>query len=106
MKTYREFIEKKSDYEIYHDSYTSAIYEMEVFVSKNGYMFAETEDEGKEILSSEIGSGPAKPGPGKTNRFSLELWKKGKKTKKGIHFQIYNRGHEHNNNFELNMYIS
>lgn len=48
-----------------------------------------------------IGTGPAKPRPGKTNRYSLSLYKNGKMQKKMLHIQIYGK----ENAFELNQYI-
>ena len=101
----RLIVEGKSDYEIYHSSYTSSVQEIERFVKKNGYTFGETKEEADEQLFNVIGTGPPKPSKGKTNKIDLELWKGKKKQKKLLHAQVYNRGTS-GNTFELNMYIS
>ena len=86
--------EAKSDYTIYHNSYN----EMEKYVEKQGYTLD------KDELFTKIGSGPSKPGKGKTNRISLSIYKNGKKQKKMVHIQVYNRGTS-SMEYELNMYI-
>jgi hypothetical protein len=91
--------ESKSDYVINHDSYTSAIQAMKSFVKKQGYTLDEDE------LTQEVGLGPGKPKPGKTNKFHLSLYKNGTQHKKSVHFQVYNR-ETNSNTYELNMYIS
>ena len=55
-------------------------------------------------MATEIGSGPAKPKKGKTNKFNISLSKNGKEQKKALQIQVYNRG-TNENEFELNMYI-
>jgi hypothetical protein len=110
MKSFKEIInEAKGPYEIYHSSYTSAIKEVEAFVKKKGFILD------KEEMASEIGMGPAKPGAGKTNKFTLKLYKTeadvsdGKPVKKAVHFQIYGMGSTKSmsaDKFELNVYIS
>jgi hypothetical protein len=46
--------------------------------------------------------GPKKPSEGKTNSFSIELFKDGKEQKKMLHIQIYGM----KNKYELNAYIN
>jgi hypothetical protein len=98
MKKFREMI-LESSYEVYHDTYTSAITTAEKFAQSKGY---ETD---KEEWADKIGTGPTKPAPGKTNKFSLSLFKNGKKDKKNLQIQVYNR-ETTSNTYELNMYIS
>ena len=88
----------ESDYEIYHDSYSSAIKATEMYAKKNGY----TTD--PEEYAEKVGLGPAKPKPGKTNKFSITLYKGDKPQKKMLQIQIYNRETK-SNEYELNMYI-
>lgn len=90
--------EAKTDYTVYHNSYTSAIMEAERWIERQGYTLDDEE------VASKIGSGPSKPSKGKTNRFSLSIFKNGKKQKKMFHIQIYNRGIK-SMEYELNMYI-
>ncbi len=45
--------------------------------------------------------GPKKPSEGKTNKFSIELSKDGKPSRKQLHIQVYGM----RNSYELNAYI-
>lgn len=78
--------EGKSDYPVYHKTYTSAINTAREYAEKNGY---EVDDED---AFRKIGMGPRKPSAGKTNRVSIELLKNGKPQKKQLHIQVYNMG--------------
>lgn len=110
MKSFKTVInEAKSPYEIYHNSYTSAIQEVEKFVKSKKFFLD------KEEMASEVGMGPPKPGAGKTNRFSLKLYKTeadieaGKPVKKAVHFQVFGMGSTKAlsaDKYELNVYIS
>jgi hypothetical protein len=64
--------EVKSDYEVYHKSYTSAINAAREYAEKQGYEINDDD------AFTKIGMGPRKPSEGKTNRFSIELSKDGK----------------------------
>ena len=87
----------KSDYEIYHDSYTSALSEVLDLVDRNGYKVND------DLWFTKVSTGPRKPSAGKTNSFTLELEKDGKPTRKVVSFQVY--GLE-SGRYELNAYIS
>jgi len=91
--------EAKSDYELYHDTYTSAADEALALAKRMGY---ETDD--SETFDI-IGTGPKKPSKGKTVKLSIPLYKGGKKQRKALHFQVYNRDTDRNT-YELNAYIS
>jgi hypothetical protein len=86
---------KKNNYQIYHNSYTSAV--------QHGMQH--TKDQGYEISDDEafnkIGAGPKRPGKGETARVSLELTKDGKPQKKQLHMQVYHDG----DRYESNKYI-
>lgn len=107
MKTYKELMEKKSKYVLYHNSYTEAIQEVEIFVKKNGYTLDDIsiKDNKGDQFATKVGMGPVRPREGKSNRFSFKIYKKNKLQKKQLHVQIYNRGTS-SNEYELNMYIS
>jgi hypothetical protein len=102
MKSYKEILEKKSDYQIYHNTYTAAMQEVEKFVKKNGFTLDDESD--PENIGAQqfdkVGMGPRKPTKGKTNKFTFDLYKNNKKTKKYLQVQVY--GDER---FELNMYF-
>ena len=106
--------EAKSDYAVYHKTYTSAINTAREYAEKKGY---EIDDDD---AFRQIGMGPRKPSDGKTNRFSIQLTKDGKPQKKHLHIQVYGMGtYKRNpdgsktrsmwggqNEYELNAYIN
>ena len=87
--------EKKSDYEVYHKSYTSAINAARDYAEKKGYEINDDD------AFRQIGMGPRKPSEGKTNKFSIELSKDGKVQRKKLQIQVYGM----RNSYELNAYI-
>ena len=91
--------EGKSDYEVYHETYTSCVDEMLDYIKKNGYEVSDDE------VFSQISTGPGRPKNGKTVKHALELTKGGKEQKKRLHAQVYNMGKDRGNTYELNMYI-
>ena len=88
--------EVKNSYEVYHKSYTSAINAAKEYAEKQGYEINDDDSFRK------IGMGPRKPSEGKTNRFSVELSKDGKPSKKQLHIQVYGM----KDKYELNTYVS
>lgn len=99
--------EGKNDYEVYHNSYTSSVQEIESFAEKNGYTLDDQTDPENigDQMSTKVGLGSTKPNDGDTNKFHFDLYKNNKKNRKLLHAQIYNRGTS-SNEFELNMYIN
>lgn len=97
---FKELFTEGVDYILYHPSYTSAVQAAELYANNLGYTLDAEE------MADKIGLGPKKPSGGKTNKFTLDLFKNGKpiKGKRKFHFQIYNRG-ETGNPYELNAYI-
>lgn len=90
----------KEGYELYHDSYTSAIQTAKEIATSRGYVI--DDDEAFRV----IGSGPRKPAVGETNDLHLRLYDKdGKQKREALHFQVYNRGGD-KRPYELNAYIS
>ena len=87
--------EVRSEYEIYHRSYTDAVNEIRSFVEREGY---EVDDDDMFRI---VGSGPRKPSSGKTNQFSIPLYRSGEPAMKKVEVQIYNTG----NRYELNLYF-
>ena len=99
-KGYGKFVkesvtEAKSDYEVYHKSYTSAINAAKEYAEKKGYEINDDDS------FRQIGMGPRKPSEGKTNKFSIELSKDGKVQRKKLQIQVYGM----RNSYELNAYI-
>ena len=78
--------EAKADYQVYHKTYSAAIWTAKNYAEKKGYEVDEDDS------FRQIGMGPKKPSDGKTNRFSIELLKDGKPQKKHLHIQVYNMG--------------
>jgi hypothetical protein len=87
--------EAKSDYEVYHKTYTSAISAARNYAEKKGYEINDDD------AFRQIGMGPRKPSEGKTNKFSIELSKDGKVQRKKLQIQVYGM----KNSYELNAYI-
>ncbi len=85
----------KHDYEVYNNTFSSAVQAARAYAEGFGYMIPEEE------WWQKIATGPKKPSNGMTNRYSLELVKNGKQQKKMLHLQVYNTG----NSYELNCYI-
>jgi len=98
MKSFKQFIiEGKNDYKIFHKSFTSAVDEVLAFIKKNGY------DVNGDDVFSQISTGIGRPKKGKTNKFTLPLYKNEKLSRKAAHFQVYGMD---SGNYELNLYIS
>lgn len=96
-KGYHEKVEEaKSDYEIKHKTFSSAIQHAVEVAAKQGY------EVDPDDYDSKVAMGPKKPSKGKTNSYSLKLTKNGKEQKKALQVQIANLD---NKFFELNMYI-
>jgi hypothetical protein len=100
FKTFVEARKSKSDYEIYHKSFTSALEEVIKVLEKQGFKM--DEDDMKQQVTFGGTSGRARPSTGKTNKFNIKLDKlDGDSIKKYVHFQVYGM----KNSFELNMYV-
>jgi hypothetical protein len=95
VSTNESVTEAKSDYEVYHKSYTSAIQAAKAYAEKKGYEINDDDS------FRQIGMGPRKPSEGKTNKFSIELSKDGKVQRKKLQIQVYGM----RNSYELNAYI-
>ena len=97
MKSFREILESKTNYKVYHKSYTEAIQTSLDQIKKNGYEYSEEE------YFQRVTTGDKKPGRGMTNKITLGLFKSGKEQRKAAHIQIYRMDDD---NFELNFYIN
>lgn len=90
--------EAKSNYQVYHSSYSSAVQHARKKIEDKGYTIHDDD------WFHHVNSGPRKPSEGKTNSLHIPLHKDGKPIKKQAHIQVYNRGNDVGNNYELNMY--
>jgi len=87
--------------QLYHSSYTSAVETALDHVISEGFT---TDQEEVAVL---VGMNSKRPKEGKTTRVSVPVYKNDKLVKnKALHFQVYNRGNNIGNNFELNRYIA
>ena len=89
-------LQEKSDYEVYHKDYSSAVQTAIKQAEKRGY------EVDMDDWHDKVATGPKKPSSGKTNSFSINLMKDGKASKKKLQMQVYNMD---NQKYELNMYI-
>jgi len=88
--------ESKFDYKVYHETYTSAINSALEYAEARGYEYDQDE------TATKIGFGPARPKDGRTNRFSITLFKNGKEQRKALQIQVTDLGKK----YELNTYIN
>ena len=95
MKSFKEFFLESSEYVVLHNSYSSAVSEIEKFAKKRGVEIKEDE------IWNNISVGPKRPKDGVTNKFHLAILKDGKEQKKHLQVQITGVGEK----YELNMYI-
>lgn len=91
----RKVLTEKTDFEVYHQSYTSAVNAALEYAESKGYAYDKDETYRK------IGHGPRKPSEGNTNKFTITLTKDGKEQRKALHIQIYGM----RSSYELNAYI-
>jgi hypothetical protein len=91
-----EIIEAKGGYTINHKTFSSAVQHAKEQVEKQGYTIDDDEWDRK------VAMGPKKPGTGKTNRYTIDLMKNGKETRKKLQMQVY----YDEGRYELNMYVS
>ena len=89
-------LQEKSDYEVYHKDYSTAVQTAIKQAEKRGF------EVDMDDWHDKVATGPKKPSSGKTNSFSVKLKKDGKESKKALHLQVYNMD---NHKYELNMYI-
>ena len=97
VKLFEAFISEKSDYQVYHNTYSAVINAVEEYAIDNGYELDEEE------YSNAYIDAFFKPKEGATKKDTLTLYKNGKEQRKALHVQIYGRGKD---KFELNMYIN
>jgi hypothetical protein len=95
IKAFSESVVNEAKFEVYHDSYTSAINTAREWAEKQGYTINDDD------AFTKIGMGPRKPSEGKTNKFSIELSKDDKVQRKQLHIQVYGM----RTKYELNCYI-
>ena len=90
-------LEKKSDYVVYHNSYSSAVQHAVAKAAERGFEVDEDD------YHTKVAVGPRKPSEGNTNSFSIAVTKNGKKVKnKALQMQVFGMG---GGKYELNMYI-
>jgi len=95
VKLFEQFVNEKSDYIVYHNTYSSAVDAALEYAKSKGYEINDDD------VWNEISVGPKKPSEGVTNKASIGLTKDGKPQRKMLHLQIYGM----KNRYELNTYI-
>lgn len=95
----RMVVNEMAKYELYHDTFSGAVQHARQEVENRGFVIDEDD------WWSEITVGPGRPKEGKTTRANIGLFKDGKKQRKMLQIQVYNRGNNVKNNYELNFYI-
>jgi hypothetical protein len=95
-KGMKEQVELEENYTINHKTFSAAVQHAKSQVEKKGYTIDDDEWDRK------VAMGPRKPGTGKTNRYTIDLMKGGKETKRKLQMQVY----YDEGRYELNMYVS
>ena len=95
LKEYKNNI-GKNKYEVYHNTYTSAVNAALDYAERNGYTYDQEE------VFTKIGMGNRKPDEGVTNKFTINLFKDGIESRKALQIQIYGM----RDKYELNSYIN
>lgn len=93
-KAIKESVE--GDYQVYHNTYASAIETALEYAENKGYEYSHEE------YFNKVATGPKKPSDGDTNSLSLTLYKDGEEVKEMLHIQIYGMGDK----YEMNAYIN
>jgi hypothetical protein len=82
MKSFKELFLESSEYVVLHNSYSSAVSEIEKFAKKRGVEIKEDE------IWNNISVGPKRPKDGVTNKFHLAILKDGKEQKSIYKFRL------------------
>ena len=96
VKDLESLSESKSDYKLYHKTYSDAVQHAVSVANKRGYEVDEDD------WFNKVTTGPKKPSSGKTNSVAIALTKAGKPVRQKLQMQVYNMD---NKSYELNMYI-
>jgi len=94
---------RKSDVQVYHRSFSSAVQAARKYAESKGYTIDE-DDWGREITF-----GKGRPRVGQTTRASIGLIKNGKPQRKALQIQVYGMPDQPGSmggSYELNMYIN
>jgi hypothetical protein len=86
-----------SKYEVYHDTYSSAVSEAIKDAEDQGY------EADQESIDREVTFGRGRPKNGETRKHHIDLTKNGEPSKKVMHFQVTDL---ENDRYELNTYIN
>lgn len=96
LKSSLDEAKSATGYTINHKTFSAAVQHAKAQVEKQGYTIDDDEWDHK------VAMGPKKPGTGKTNRYTIDLMKGGKETRRKLQMQVY----YDEGRYELNMYIS
>ena len=90
----------KTDYLIYHDSFTECATEARRLAEAQGYKICERNWETEVCFNGKYSR--ARPAVGAMHRFTVALEKNDKPQRKALHFQVYGMARC----FELNAYVN
>lgn len=96
-----KMVQESKKEQIYFKSFSEAI----------NYSLKKVEEQGYKTFKDQVFSelnqhDRARPKVGETKRFTFDLYKGGKKQRKALQVQVYNRGNEFLEPYELNKYIN
>ncbi len=94
-----EPVQEAANYELYYSSFSDAVQAARKYAEDMGYTIND------DIWFSNISTGPAKPDEGETNGYVIPLMINGQESKAILAIQVFNRGNNVGNNYELNCYV-
>ena len=95
-----KIVEQTHHDETYFDTFSEAVQTARKRIEDRGFEIDQDD------WWSEVNVGQGRPKDGQTTRMTIGLIKNDKPQKKALHIQVYNRGHQFRNNYELNYYVS
>ena len=94
------FITENIDPEVYFPTFTAAVQHARERVESRGFVVDDDD------WWNEVNTGQGRPKEGNTTRMTIGLYKNEKPQRKALHMQVYNRGNQIDNNYELNYYVA
>jgi hypothetical protein len=95
-----KMVTEKINDEVYFNTFSGAVQYARLKVENRGYVISDDD------WFNEVSTGQGRPDEGQTTRMSIGLYKNDKLQRKALHIQVYNRGNQIQNNFELNYYVA
>ena len=93
-------VTEKINEEVYFNTFSGAVQYARLKVENRGYVIDEDD------WFNEVNTGKGRPKDDQTTRMTIRLYKDNKPQRKALQIQVYNRGNQIQNNFELTYYVA